>query len=135
VPLIGGGRVVLSGRNGLLNSLRSSKELGQSNFVNPGLMMAGLGADFDLTPTLRVSGNFNYLAFADTAVLEVARAQAPIDKEIGIDASLALTWRPLAIQNIVARLSFAALLPGQGFRALFVDETSYAVLGNVVLTY
>ena len=135
VPLIGGGRVVLSGRNGLLNSLRSSKELGQSNFVNPGLMMAGLGADFDLTPTLRVSGNFNYLAFADTAVLEVARAQAPIDKEIGVDASLALTWRPLAIQNIVARLSFAALLPGQGFRALFVDETSYAVLGNVVLTY
>jgi hypothetical protein len=135
VPLIGGGRVSLSGRNGLLNSLRSSKELGQSNFANPGLMMVGLGADVDLLPTLRISTEINYLSFADTAVLEVARAQAPIDKEIGIDASLALTWRPLAIQNIVARLSFAALLPGQGFRQLFVDETSYAVLGNVVLTY
>jgi hypothetical protein len=135
VPLIGGGRVSLSGRNGLLNSLRSSKELGQSNFVNPGLVMGGLGVDAELTPQWRVSTDINYLAFADTAVLEVARAQAPIDKEIGIDASVAVTWRPLAIQNIVARLSFAALLPGQGFRQLFIDETSYAVLGNVVLTY
>ncbi|MFZ9994069.1 MAG: hypothetical protein ACO3OV_05125, partial [Steroidobacteraceae bacterium] len=74
VPLIGGGRVALSGRNGLLNSLRSSKEQGQSNFVNPGLWLIGVGADFDLTPTLRVSGNLNWLAFDDTATLEVARA-------------------------------------------------------------
>ncbi len=48
IPLIGGGRVALSGRNAFLNSLRPSKELGQSNFVNPGLILAGAGADFDL---------------------------------------------------------------------------------------
>jgi hypothetical protein len=135
IPLIGGGRVALSGRNAFLNSLRTSKDAGQSNFVNPGLMLAGVGADFDLTPTLRVSGNFNYLAFADTAVLEVARGQAPIDKEIGIDASFALTWRPMAIQNVVARLSIAGLVPGSGYKDLFGDEFAYSVLGNVVLTY
>jgi hypothetical protein len=135
VPLIGGGKVSLSGRNGLFNSLRSSKEFGQSNFANPGLAMAGLGADFDLTPTLRFSSNVSYLAFADTAVLEVARGQGPIDREMGIDASLALTWRPLQIQNIVARLSVAALVPGKGFEALFGDEIAYAGLGNIVITY
>jgi len=135
VPLIGGGRVALSGRNGFLNSLRSSKELGQSNFVNPGLLLAGAGVDFDFTPTLRVSGNFNYLGFAKTEVLQVARAQGPIDRELGVDASFALTWRPLAIQNIVARLSVAALIPGSGYEALFDDEIAYSVLGNVVLTY
>lgn len=135
VPLIGGGRVTLSGRNGLLNSLRPSKEFGQSNFENPGLVLAGLGADFDLTPTTRVSVNLNYLQFADTAVLEVARAQAPIDRAIGTDASVALTWRPLATQNIVVRLSAAALLPGEGWRQLYGDEIPYSVLGNVVLTY
>lgn len=135
VPLIGGGRVALSGRNGMLNSLRASKEQGQSNFVNPGLWLVGVGADFDLTPTLRVSGNLNWLAFDDTATLEVARAQAPIDREIGLDASIALIWRPLAMQNIVARLSLAALEPGSGYRALYRDDTSYAVLGNLVLTY
>jgi hypothetical protein len=135
IPLIGGGRVALSGRNAFLNSLRPSKEFGQSNFVNPGLILAGVGADFDMTPTLRVSGNFNYLGFADTTVLEVARAQGPVDRELGLDASFALTWRPTAIQNVVARLSVAALLPGSGYEALFGDEVAYSVLGNVVLTY
>ena len=53
VPLIAGGRVVLSGRNSLLNSLRSSKEEGQSNFTNPGLILFGVGADMDLTPNTR----------------------------------------------------------------------------------
>lgn len=135
IPLVGGGKVTLSGRNGLLNSLRSSKEFGQSNFVNPGLLLAGIGADADLTPTLRVSGNVNYLSFVDTTVLEVARAQGPVDRALGIDASIALTWRPLAIQNIVARLSAAVLVPGKGYEDLFGDELAYAVLGNIVLTY
>ena len=48
VPLVGGGGVALSGRNGLLASLRSSKDMGQSNFVNPGLLLLGIGADADL---------------------------------------------------------------------------------------
>jgi hypothetical protein len=135
VPLIGGGRVALSGRNGMLNSLRSSKEHGQSSFTNPGLLLVGVGADLDLTPQLRVSGNASYLAFADSTVLEVARAQAPIDEPIGLDLSLALTWRPFATQNVVARLSAAALIPGSGYRDLFGDELAYAVLGNLLLTY
>jgi hypothetical protein len=135
VPLIGGGRVVLSGRNGLLNSLRSSKEFGQSNFTNPGLVLAGLGADLDLTPTLRASVNANGLWFADTAVLEAARMQAGIGREIGLDLSVALTWRPLASQNIVLRLSAAALVPGKGFKDLYGNETPYSILGNLVFSY
>ncbi len=135
VPLIGGGRVTLSGRNGLLNSLRSSKEFGQSNFANPGLKLIGVGADFDLTPTLRVSTNVNWLQFVDTATLRVARAQGDIDKDIGLDASIAVIWRPLAIQNVVGRLSVATLVPGDGYRDLFEDDMAYAVLGTLVLTY
>ena len=135
VPLIGGGRVSLSGRNAFLNSLRTSKDAGASNFVNPGLVLAGIGTDFDLTPTLRLSGNFNYLGFADTTVLEVVRQQGNIDRELGLDASFALTWRPFAIQNIVTRLSVAALLPGSGYKALFGDQVAYSLLGNIVLTY
>ncbi|MEP7244258.1 MAG: hypothetical protein ABI885_11275 [Gammaproteobacteria bacterium] len=135
IPLIGGGKVALSGRNAFLNSLRPSKDAGQSNFVNPGLLLAGVGVDFDLTPTLRVSGNFNYLGFVNTTVLEVARQQGTIDRAIGLDTSVALTWRPQAIQNVVGRLSVAGLVPGSGYKDLFGDEFAYAVLGNVVLTY
>jgi hypothetical protein len=135
VPLIGGGRVTLSGRNGVLASLRSSKEFGQSNFENAGLLLVGLGGDFDLTPTTRVNVNVNQLWFGDTAVLEVARSQGDIERDIGLDLSLALTWRPLAIQNLVFRLSAAALVPGGGYEQLYGDEVAYSVLGNVVLSY
>lgn len=135
VPLIGGGGVTLSTRNGVLNNLRTSKEHGQSNFTNPGTVLAGVGADFDLLPTLRLSTNFNHLWFADTAVLEVARNQGGIPREIGWDLSAALIWRPFMSQNAVVRLSYAELLPGAGFRALFPDENAYSLLANVVFTY
>lgn len=135
VPNIGGGGVSLSGRNGILNSLRSSKDQGQSSFTNPGIALLGVGADMDVLPELRVSANLNHLSFADTAVLEVARAQANIDKDIGWDASVSFIYRPLMSQNIVLRLSGAVLLPGNGYKQLYGDENAYSVLGNVILAY
>jgi hypothetical protein len=68
IPLVGGGGVVLSGRNALLPALRSSKEEGQSNFVNPGLLLLGAGGDFDLMPSVRLSFDASWLDFVDTAV-------------------------------------------------------------------
>ena len=135
VPLIGGGRVALSSRNGLLNSMRSSKEQGQSNFTNPGLILLGGGVDLDLLPQLRLSFNANYLQFAETGVLEYARATRNIDREIGLDLSAALIWRPFMTQNIVARLSYAKLFAGSGFVDLYGEEDPYSVLANVVFTW
>lgn len=135
VPLIAGGKVALSGRNGVLNSLRASKDEGQSNFTNPGMMLVGLGLDLDVLPTLRASLNANSLYFADTAVIEVARQQAPIDRHIGYDVSVSLTWRPLMSQNIVLRTSYAKLLAGAGFDALYPAEDPGYFLFNLVLAY
>lgn len=139
VPLIGGGFVGLSGRNAVLPALRSSKQLGQSNFTNPGLTLLGGGADFDILPELRLSLNANYLRFNETATLEALRAQGDIDKEIGWDFSAAAIWRPFLNQNVVLRLSGAALLAGDGFKQLYgaqdTDDWFYSVLANIVLTY
>ncbi|UXI70322.1 hypothetical protein [Tahibacter amnicola] len=137
VPLIGGGGVALAQRNGLLANLRSSKELGQSNFDNPGLRLIGIGADFDLTPQSRLSGNLNHLWFDKTEILETARNQGGIGRSIGTDVSVAYIWRPFMTQNIVLRLSGAALLPGDGFKDLYGDRhsTYYSVLGNFIFTF
>ena len=136
MPLIGGGGVALTGRNSMIPTLRSSKELGQSVFDGPGLRLAGVGADFDLTPTHRVSVNLNQLWFDQTESLELARNQAPIDNSIGTDLSVAWIWRPFATQNVVWRLSAAGLFPGSGLEALYgSDDTYYSVLGNLVLTF
>lgn len=135
LPLIGGGRVALSQRNGVLNSLRSSKEHGQSNFTNPGIILAGGGVDLDLLPELRLSFNANYLAFAETEVLEVARQQSNVDSEIGVDLSAAVIWRPFMSQNVVVRVSYAQMLAGQGYKDLYGDEDPYSLLCNVILTF
>ncbi|MFA5940788.1 MAG: hypothetical protein WC809_15630 [Sinimarinibacterium sp.] len=136
VPLIGGGGVAVSARNGILNSLRSSKDEGQSNFTNPGTVLLGVGADFDVTPQLRLSTNINEIAFATTEVIEAARQQSDIDPDIGLDVSLAAIWRPFFTQNIVFRGSGAVLVPGEGYKALYGDEElPYSILLNLTLTY
>lgn len=135
VPLIGGGRVALSSRNSFLNALRSSKEEGQSNFTNPGLLLFGVGVDLDILPELRLSANLNSLFFDNTAVLEAARNQTDIDKAIGTDFSLSVIYRPWMSQNIVLRASFATLLPGDGFDALFPNEDAGYFLFNATFNY
>ncbi|WP_295877852.1 hypothetical protein [uncultured Zhongshania sp.] len=135
VPLIGGGKVALSSRNGVLNSLRASKEHGQSNFTNPGTVLFGIGADFDVLPELRISFNANQLWFDDTSSLEVARQQANIANNIGQDLSVATIYRPFMSQNIVLRLSYAVLLPGEGYQQLYSDHSQQSVLFNAIFTY
>jgi hypothetical protein len=140
IPFAGGGRVIgIQGRNGILNSLRSSKEQGQSNFANPGTLLAGVGADLDVTPEWRLSGSLNHLWFENTAVLKALRQEGSIPKEIGWDASVAATWRPFFTQNIVVRASAAVFDPGDGFSDLFSNATGddryYSVLLNATLTF
>jgi len=136
IPLIGGGGVALSGRNAVLPSLRSSKDQGQSNFINPGLFLLGIGADVDVTPRLRVIGNLNQLWFANTTSLSVQRNQGEIDKTFGTDVSISIQYRPMFIQNIVFNASAALLAPMKGFKQLYPDSpTPYSILANLVLTF
>jgi hypothetical protein len=139
IPFIGGGGVILSGRNALLPSLRPSKDEGQSNFVNPGLVLAGIGADFDVLPQLRVVANASWLGFANTATLSVLRNQGPVHYPIGEDVSMGIIYRPLFTNNIIFRLSGAVLFPNSGFRDLFDTSSQsspyYSVLANLTLTY
>jgi hypothetical protein len=140
IPFAGGGRVIaLSGRNGILNSLRSSKEEGQSNFNNPGTVLLGAGADFDITPRFRLSLNANHMWFAKTATLEALRVEGSIPKDIGWDLSAAAIYRPKAIQNVVFRLSGAVLDTGKGFKDLFDSanraDRFYSVLFNAIVSF
>jgi hypothetical protein len=140
IPFAGGGRVIgINGRNGVLNDLRSSKDEGQSNFNNPGTVLLGGGADFDVLPQLRVSTNINHLSFVDTTILQVSRSEGSIPKSIGWDASVSTIYRPLMTQNLVFRASLAVFQPGSGFKDLFTnynrDKRYYSILLNAILTF
>jgi hypothetical protein len=135
VPLVGGGGVSLAGGNNILNNLRSSQDEGQSNFANPGIALAGVGADFDLLTQLRVSVNANSLFFVDPEVVAVARNQAFDQRYIGQDVDVSLIFRPLDTQNIVLRTSYAQLFTGGASEALFPKKNPAYFLFNLILAY
>lgn len=116
IPLFG---VNLVQRLSLVPDLRSSKLQGQSNFVNPGLLLPTLGFDLDLTPKLKMINNCNILWFDQTNVLQQFLFDARIDKFIGFDLSSGFEYRPLLNENVSFILGFSMLLPGQGFRDLY----------------
>lgn len=127
-------------RNGLTADLRSSKFQGQTNFVNPGLQLANVGVDMDLTPKLRLITNANCLWFDETQPLETFVFQSNIHRFIGVDLSAGVEYRPLLNNQVIVVAGLAGLVPGQGFRDLYdplVGDVDTLVAGfvNAVVAY
>ena len=135
IKLAGTG-VTLVNRGSLLPSLKSSKEEGQPNFVNPGLWLATAGLEAEVTPKLRMAATANYLRFDTTETLELLLFQGGIDPAIGWDLSLGARWRPLLNENVVVLGGVAAFLPGRGFQDIYEDgSTLYSAFTNLVVTF
>jgi hypothetical protein len=133
---LAGSGVTLVNRGSLLPDLRSSKEEGQPNFVNPGLHLASAAVDLELTPKLKAVLTANYLRFDTTETLQLVLFQSRIDREIGWDLSVGARWRPYLNQNVVVVGGVAAFLPGQGFADIYEDDSPLlAAFGNLILTY
>ena len=130
IRLTGAG-VTLTPPNSLLPSLRSNKDEGQANFVNPGIFLANAGANFDLTPKLRSFVNLNYLRFERTEPLELLLFQAPIRHTIGVDSSVGVRYRPPLTENISITAGAAALVPGQGLRDIYGSRTMYSLFTDL----
>jgi len=126
-----GSDVLLTTPNSLLPSLRSSKDEGQANFVNPGIFLANLGSDFDLTPKLRGFVNVNYMRFMDTQPLELLLFQSPIHHTIGVDSSLGVKYRPPLTENISITAGAATLVPGAGLRNIYTGRMQFSLFSNV----
>jgi hypothetical protein len=138
--------------NSLVLDLRSSKTEGQSNFVNPGVFIYGVGTDMDLTPTLRLFLNANYIRMVDTETTNFALHTANVKPEIGWDLSAGIQYRPLLTENIILSAGLGALIPGDGFKAIYetntipvpgypsppaghVDNFLYSAFASLTLTY
>ena len=130
IRLTGSG-VALTAGDSLLPDLRSSKNEGQANFENPGLFLANLGTDFDLTPKLRGFVNVNYLRFERTETLEQILFQSPIHHGIGVDSSFGVRYRPPLTENISITAGAAALVPGQGLKDIYTGKTMLSIFTDV----
>lgn len=116
---LGGTGVALKQRLSLIPDLGSNKFLGQSNFVNPGIFIAGLGEEWELTPRLRAFANLNYLLFMDTDSIASSLVTKEIDREIGWDLSFGLEYRPFLTDNVKLNGGLGMLFPGAGFKDIY----------------
>lgn len=133
---LAGTGVALVHRGSLLPSLEASKAEGQPNFVNPGLLLLSAGLDVELTPEAKLVATVNHLRFDAVETLELLLLQDGIGREIGWDLSLGVRWRPYLNNNVVLLAGIAALLPGDGFAAVFEDDGALAALfTNLKLTF
>ncbi|HEY6387182.1 MAG TPA: carboxypeptidase-like regulatory domain-containing protein [Candidatus Acidoferrum sp.] len=134
IRLLGSG-VQLTTDGSLIPSLRSSKEEGQANFVNPGIFLANAGADFDITPKLKGFANFNYLRFERAEPLEYILFESPIRHSIGEDFGIGVTYRPPLTENIILTGGASALQPGDGFKDIYTSRTLFSLFGSVKFTF
>jgi hypothetical protein len=103
----------------LLPDLRSNKDEGQQNFVNPGILILHGGVDVELTPKLRAFATASALRFRNTATLEALLFQAPIARTIGIDFGGGAQYRPPLSENMVMTAGASALRLGEGLRDIY----------------
>ena len=134
LPLVVG-QLNLKVRDSLFPDLRSNAASGQSNYNNPGLRLVGLGGDFDLAPTLRLSLDANHLWFDQTATLNAILGRTLPGRDIGTDVSFDLFYRPLDSQNIIVRLTAARLLAAAATRQVTGGDAPFSAFFNLILTY
>ena len=120
---LGGTLVNLKTPSSLFPNLRTSKSEGQANFVNPGIFIAALGAEFDVTPKLRTFVNANYIRFMETDTIKTALLTNKADNEVGWDLSLGFQYRPCLTDNIIISAGFGVLIPGQGYKDIYKSST------------
>jgi hypothetical protein len=135
IKLAGSG-VALVERGSLLPSLRSSKDEGQPNYVNPGVRLVTAGLDVDVTPRLKAIFTANAIALDTTKPVEALLFQGNIHRHLGEDISLGARFRPYLNNNVAIVGGVAAFKPGQGFEDIYErSKTLYHVFTNVILTF
>ncbi|HEB54383.1 MAG TPA: hypothetical protein ENI87_14110 [bacterium] len=119
-----------------LADLQTSKTQGQSNFVNPGVLLIGAAADFELTPKWRAQVGLTYLRFDKTSSLEFLLQAANISKSIGTEVFFGTQYRPWLTNNVILQFGASALFPDDGFARIYeTDDVQYNVFTNILTTW
>ncbi|HVT89817.1 MAG TPA: hypothetical protein VHD56_13265 [Tepidisphaeraceae bacterium] len=134
IRLTGSG-VNLVNRNSFLPDLRTSKEQGQANFVNPGLFLYNVGVDAEITPKLKAIFNVSYVQLASTNSIKLLLHDNRISEDFGIDYSLGLQYRPLLNNNVIFTAGVAIFQPLRGYEDIYQAATEYSLFTGMTFTY
>jgi hypothetical protein len=123
--------VALTAPDSFLPDMRSSKDEGQSNFVNPGLYLYNAGVEAEVLPVLKLFGNVNFLQFARTQPLVFLLQQNGIRRTVGVDTGIGAIYRPFLSDNITIHAGATALVPSSGLREIYTSQTLFSIFAIV----
>jgi hypothetical protein len=150
IPIFAGGPFSLWNRQGLrlaqtgtglvspvslLPSLRTNKDEGQANFVNPGIFLLNGATDVELTPKLRAFVTASYLRFVKTGPLETLLFQGRVRPSIGFDYGAGASYRPPLSDNIVIVGGIAGLKTGGGLKDIYSRDHLFSMFVNARLQF
>jgi Carboxypeptidase regulatory-like domain len=119
----------------LLPSLRTNKDEGQANFVNPGIVLVNGAVDVELTPKLRGFLTTSYLRFMKTEVMEALLFQQKVRPNIGVEYGAGASYRPPLSENIVLIGGVAGMKLGQGLKDIYERNHLFSVFANLRLQF
>jgi hypothetical protein len=119
----------------LLPTLRTNKDEGQANFVNPGIFLVNGAADIELTPKLRGFVTASSLRFLNTQVLEALLFQEKVRPNIGFEYGAGASYRPPLSDNIVLVGGFTHMILGQGLQDVYTRHHLVSLFGNLRLQF
>ena len=150
IPVFAGGPFSLWNRQGLrlaqtgtglvppsslLPSLRTNKDEGVANFVNPGVFLVNGGLDVELTTKLRGFANASFLRFVHPEPLETLLFQDEVRPNIGFDYGAGFQYRPPLSENVVLVGGFAGLKIAQGLRDIYSRNHLLTMFLNARLVF
>jgi hypothetical protein len=119
----------------LLPALRTNKDEGQPNFVNPGVFILNGAADFDLTPKLRAFVTTSYIRFLNTAPMEALLFQEKVRPSAGVDFGGGASYRPPLSDNIVIVGGVQTMKLGQGLKDIYERSFLFSIFVNARLQF
>lgn len=111
----------------LLPSLRTSKDEGQPNFVNPGIFILNGAADFELTPKLRGFVTTSYLRFLKTEQMEALLFQEKVRPNIGVEFGAGASYRPPLNDHIIFIGGIQTMKLGQGLKDIYSRNGLFSI--------
>lgn len=150
IPVFAGGPFSLWNRQGLrlaqtgtgivspsslLPSLRTNKDEGVANFVNPGVFLVNGGLDVEVTTKLRGFANVSFLRFVHPASMEALLFQGKVRPNIGLDYGGGVQYRPPLSENVVLVGGFAGMKLGQGLKDIYSRDHLLTMFLNARLVF
>lgn len=126
----------LTNRFSPLANLKTSKFEGQSEFVNPGLLLLGSAIDIEATPESRFVIGANWIRFHDSDSLETFLNINDIDEKIGFEVFSGVIWRPFLNNHVIFKVGQNVFWPGEGFQRIYdSSRTLYSVFVDIILSW